>query len=106
MDEDEDDDEDKDEDEGDGEDGLNRYCKTATGGADAAAAVVVVFFFLREWLVWPFAAVGRGSDRGGEIAGGWGTSRTISLSPGSVMERHDTRKYRPQAVPNSTLLPV
>lgn len=35
-----------------------------------------------------------------------GISLTISESPGSVIDKHETRKYLPQAVPSSTLLPV
>ena len=35
-----------------------------------------------------------------------GMERMMSESPGSVMLRTDTRKYLPQAVPSSMLLPV
>ena len=36
----------------------------------------------------------------------WGMDLMMSESPGSVMERLQTRKHLPQAVPNSMLLPV
>ena len=42
----------------------------------------------------------------GVYASAWGIDRMMSESPGSVMERVQTLKYFPQAVPSSMLFPA